>query len=214
MRIVKQIRINDEPWTAVDTGKRTATLVYQGPKYLYLEYDSTTDKVLQLTHIAESTPDLAGALEKLTPIEGRSIVEINAETSTTAASYFWDHYELIVTDYVENLENGETYTYAYSSPSPKLGEIFDFYKMTWGLETGDFDEYKFMLPPVSESEMTESINSILAKVQESLANNTSLSASDKTSIEAYIVAMNKFKADMAAGVESWKMAFPICSIPY
>ena len=214
MRIVKQIRINDEPWSAADTGKRTATLVYQGPKYLYLEYDSTTDKVLQLTHIAESTPDLAGALEKLTPIEGRSIVEINAETSTTAACYFWDHYELIVTDYVEQLENGETYTYAYSSPSPKLGEIFDFYKMTWGLETGDFDEYKFMVPPVSESEMTESINSILAKVQESLANNTSLSARDKTSIEAYIVAMNKFKADMAAGVESWKMAFPICSIPY
>jgi len=214
MRIVKQIRINDEPWSAADTGKRTATLIYQGPTYLYLEYDGATDKVLQLTHISESAPDLAGALEKLTPIEGRSIVEINAETSTTAACYFLDRYELIVTDYVEKLENGETYTYAYSSPSPKLGEIFDFYKMTWGLETGDFDEYKFMVAPVSESEMTESINSILVKVQDSLANNTALSASDRTSIEAYIVALNKFKADMAAGVESYKMAFPICSIPY
>lgn len=214
MRIVKQIRINDEPWSAVDTGKRTATLIYQGPKYLYLEYDGATDKVLQLTHTAESAPDLAGALEKLTPVEGRTIVEINAETSTIAASYFWDHYELVVADYVENLENGETYTYAYSSPSPKLGEIFNFYKMTWGLETGDFDEYKFMVPPVSEAEMTESINSILGKVQDSLANNASLTAAERSTIEDYVVALNKFKSDMASGVESWKMAFPVCRIPY
>lgn len=214
MKIEKQIRINDEPWSAANTGKRTATLVYNGPKYLYLEYDSVTDKVLQPTHIAEFATDLAGALEKLTPIEGRSIVEINAEISIIAASYFWDNYELTVADYEENLENGETYTYAYTSPNVKLGEIFDFPKMTWGLETGDFDEYKFMLPPVSESEMTESIDLILGKVQDSLANSTVLSAADRNSIDIYIIAMNKFKADMASGVESWKMAFPICSVAY
>lgn len=214
MRIEKQIRINDEPWSAVDTGKRTATLIYQGPKYLYLEYDSVTDKVLQLTHISELEPDLAGALEKLTPIEGRSIVEVNAEISTIAASYFWDSYELIVADYVENLENGETYTYEYNSPNAKLGQIFDFYKMTWGLETGDYDEYKFMVAPVSEDEMIKSIDLILEKVRYSLAENTSLSAADRNSIDAYIVALNKFKTDMTAGVEHWKMAFPVCKVPY
>lgn len=214
MKVTKQIRINDEPWSAADTGKRTATLVYTGPKYLYLEYCGVTDKVLTLTHFTESSPDLAGALEKLTPIEGRSIVEINAETSTIAAAYFWDHYELIVADYVEKLENGETYTYAYSSPSPKLGEIFDFYKMTWGLETGDFDEYKFMLPACSESEMLESINTIIAKIQDSLANNTSLTDAERNSITVYIGELNKFKADMAAGVESYKMGFPICTVAY
>jgi hypothetical protein len=214
MRIEKQIRINDEPWGGVDTGKRSATLVYKGPKYVYLEYDAVTDKVQQLTHISESEPDMEGALEKLTPIEGRSIIEIDAVENIIAASYFWDIYELTVEDYVEQLENGETYTYTYSSPNGKLSEIFDFNKMTWDLENNDYDEYKFMVAPVTDAEMLVSVDMILEKVQDSLENNTSLSSTDREAIEVFEVALNKFKTDMALGVENWKMAFPICSVPY
>jgi hypothetical protein len=213
MNIEKKLYINDEPWVANCSNKRTATLKYQGPKYLYLEYDNTTNNIEALAHISEFESDMNGAFERCTPIEGREIIEINAEERLIVACHFWNVYTLSLENYVEELENGETYKYEYSEDT-NLGEIYDFNKMVWNKTLKDYDEYKFLIHPVSDSEMSESIDSILGKVQDALANNTSLTDEYKLEIQQYITTLNKFKLDMAAGVENWKMQFPICKIPY
>jgi hypothetical protein len=214
MRIEQQIRINDEPWVAEDNGIRTATLVYTGPRYIYLEYDTVTGKIQQLAHISESEPDIEGALEKLSPFEDRAMAEVDSRERIIVASHFWHGYELKVEDYVEELENGETYTYAYHSPDAKLGEIFDFNNMVWNQEKNDFAEYKFYANPVTQEDMIESIEMILEKVQDSLDTDTGITNETREIITAYKTALIKFKSDMALGVECWKMAFPICSVPY
>ncbi len=213
MRIEQQIRINDEPWVAEDNGIRTATLIYTGPRYIYLEYDTVTGKIQQLAHMSELESDMQGALERLSQFENRAMAEVDALEKIIVASQFWHGYQLKVEDYVEELENGETYTYAYHSPDAKLGEIFDFNNMIWDQEKNDFNEYKFYANPVTQENMLESIDMILGKVEESL-NNTNVTDQDKEIIAAYKTALIKFKTDMALGVECWKMAFPVCSVPY
>ena len=213
MRIEQQIRINDEPWVAEDNGIRTATLIYTGPRYIYLEYDTVTGKIQQLAHMSELESDMQGALARLSPFENRAMAEVDASEKLIVASHFWHGYQLKVEDYVEELENGETYTYAYHSPDAKLGEIFDFNNMSWDREKNDFNEYKFYSNPVTQESMLESIEMILEKVEESL-NNTNVTDQDKAIIATYKTALIKFKTDMALGVECWKMAFPVCSVPY
>lgn len=213
MRIEQQIRINDEPWVAEDNGVRTATLTYTGPRYIYLEYDTVTGKIQQLAHISESDSDMQGALERLSPFENRGMAEVDAFEKIIIASHFWHGYQLTVEDYVEELENGETYTYKYHSPDAKLGEIFDFNNMIWDQEKNDFSEYKFYSNPVTQEDMLKSIEMILEKVEESL-NSPTFTEQDKEVIATYKTALIKFRADMALGVECWKMAFPICSVPY
>jgi hypothetical protein len=213
MRIEQQIRINDEPWVAEDNGIRTATLIYTGPRYIYLEYDTVTGRIQQLAHMSELESDMQGALERLSQFENRAMAEVDAFEKIIVASQFWHGYQLKVEDYVEELENGETYTYAYHSPDAKLGEIFDFNNMIWDQEKNDFNEYKFYSNPVTQENMLESIEMILGKVEESL-NSTTSTDQDKEIIAAYKTALIKFKTDMALGVECWKMAFPICSVPY
>jgi hypothetical protein len=213
MRIEQQIRINDEPWVAEDNGVRTATLVYTGPRYVYLEYDTVTGRVQQLAHISESESDMEGALERLSQFEDRAMAEVDALERIIVAAHFWHGYQLQVANYVEELENGETYTYEYHSPDAKLGEIFDFNNMTWDQEKNDFNEYKFYANPVTQENMLESIEMILEKVEESLSN-TNISESDREIIAVYKTELIKFRTDMGLGVECWKMAFPVCSVPY
>jgi hypothetical protein len=213
MRIEQQIRINDEPWVAEDNGIRKATLIHTGPRYIYLEYDTVTGKIQQMMHLSESESDMETALSRMTPTENRAIAEVDALERIIVASHFWHGYQLKVEDYVEELENGETYTYKYHSPDAKLGEIFDFNNMVWNQEKNDFNEYKFYANPVTEEDMLKSIEMILVKVQASL-DGTDISDQDKVTIAAYKTALIKFKTDMALGVESWKMAFPVCTVPY
>lgn len=213
MRIEQQIRINDEPWVAEDNGVRTATLVYSGPRYIYLEYDTVTGRVQQLAHLSESESDMEGALERLSQFEDRAMAEVDAQERIIVASHFWHGYQLQVADYVEELENGETYTYQYHSPDAKLGEIFDFNNMTWDQEKNDFNEYKFYANPVTQENMLESIEMILEKVEESLSN-TNIPETDREIIATYKTELIKFRTDMGLGVECWKMAFPVCSVPY
>lgn len=213
MRIEQQIRINDEPWVPEDNGIRTATLVYNGPRYIYLEYDTVTGKVQQLAYISELESDMQGALERLSQFENRAMAEVDAVEKIIAASHFWHGYQLTVEDYIEELENGETYTYKYHSPDAKLGEIFDFNNMVWDQEKNDFSEYKFYSNPVTQEDMVKSIDMILEKVEDSLTS-TNITENDKEIIAEYKSALIKFKTDMALGVECWKMAFPVCSVPY
>jgi hypothetical protein len=213
MRIEQQIRINDEPWVAEDNGVRTATLVYTGPRYIYLEYDTVTGRIQQLAHLSESESDMETALERLSQFENRAMAEVDAFERIIVAAHFWQGYQLQVADYVEELENGETYTYAYHSPDAKLGEIFDFNNMVWDQEKNDFNEYKFYTNPVTQENMLESIEMILEKVEESLSN-TNIPESDREIIAVYKTELIKFRTDMGLGVECWKMAFPVCSVPY
>lgn len=212
MQIEKEYIINDEPWISTATGIRKINLVYKGPRYLYAEVDHL-NKVQVITHISDTVSDMAAALEKLTPIEGRSIVEIDAEQATLAASYFWSSYSFSLDDYVENLSNGQTYTYNYSDP-PLLTDIYDFNKMTFDKSKKDFTDYKFVVAPVSDSEMIASIDSLISKIELAKIENTLLTSSDLTELDRYIANLNQFKTDMSAGIEHWKMPFPICSIPY
>jgi len=212
MRIEKEYIINDEPWISTSTGKRKINLIYTGPQFLYAEVDNLSH-VLAITHICDSGPELQIAMEKLTPIEGRSIVQIDAAKSTLAASHFWNCYKFSIENYVENLPNGQTYTHTYSE-EPQLSEIYDFNKMDFDKNKADFVEYKFITAPVTDSVMLESIDTIISKVNLAKTENQSLTSENKVELDKYISDLNKFKSDMASGIPNWKMPFPTCSIPY
>lgn len=213
MKIRKEITINDEPLISQATGKRKAVINYDGPKYLYLELNSHTNKIEAVAHSAESVPDPAGAQERLTPIDGREIVELDAEDKTIAAAHFWSHHSVEVSDYTEVLENGETYEYKYDS-TPVVGEIFDFNNMRWNKAKNDFDEYKFILAPNSDAVINSSIDMLVEKVNKALVENTALTNEQKTEINQYINDLHTFKANTAKGIENWKMAFPACKVAY
>lgn len=213
MKIRQEIIINDEPLKKEATGKRKVFLNYEGPKYLYLELNNHTKKIEAVTHTAESIPDPAGAQERLTPIEGREIVEIDAETRIVAAAHFWSIHSLEIQNYEEVIETGETYTYNYDS-TPVVGEIFNFNNMVWNKEKNDFEEYKFILAPVDNNEMAKSVDMIVEKVGKALVENKALTDEQRNIINTYVSDLHKYKENLNKGVENWKMAFPICTIPY
>lgn len=213
MRIKQEIIINDEPWIAEATGKRTATLTYNGPRYVYLEYDTERDEVMALAHISESTPDMEGALEKLTPLDTRIMLEIDAEERLIIAAHFWDIYTLEVEKYVEELADGSTYTYEYNE-TPKLGEIFSFHNIVWDAEKNDFETYPFVVSATTDKDMEESVNVITEKIKNALVENTALTDEEKSGLNDYLKKLAKFKKNLSSGIEHWKMEFPICNIPY
>jgi hypothetical protein len=212
MKIEKEIVINDEPLLPVSTGKRKARLTYTGPKYLYLEYDNVSKKIQVLMHTSE-TPELEQAKEKLTPIDGREVIVIDAEDKTIAATFFWSNYTLSVDQYTEELPNGEIYTYEYSQ-STTIGEIFNFLNMEWNVEKNDFNEYKFVIAGVTPSEMISSTDLLIEKINLALVENTTLTVENKLEIQEYADKLLKFKSDVESGIPHWKLAFPVCSIPY
>jgi len=212
MKFKQEITINDEPLFVESTGKRTATLTYNGPKFLYVEYDNISKKLLTVTHISES-PDMEEALNRLTPIEGREIVELSAEENIIAASYLWNVYTLEVENYEEVLEGGELYKYEYTG-EPKLGEIFDLHNMTWDKDKQDYEEYKFVLHSCTDEVILNSIEVIKEKVQTALVENTTLTDAEKEILENYITQLNVTKDKINSGIENWKVAFPTCEIGF
>lgn len=213
MKIEKEIVINDEPYVATTTGKRKVVLTYEGPRYLYVEWDRPTQKLLVVTHISESSPDMQGALPKLTPIEGREIVEIDAETNTIAAANLFGIHTIAVGDYVEKLENGETWTYQYPT-NAILSDVFNFNAMTWVKEKGDYNEYIYHLAPNTDDQMKESVNMIIEKVSLAVRENKDLSEEQLKIVNQYLVDLITYRDNLGKGVENWKMVFPICTIPY
>jgi hypothetical protein len=213
MRIEKEIIINDEPWKSKSTGVRKATLVYEGPRYLYLEYCRETDKLLMLTHSNEDL-DLETAKETITPDTNRIIVEIDAEKAPIAAAHFWANYNFLIDDYVEKLPNGKEWTYSYMEDA-RLGEVYDFLNMDWDVEKGDFKEYKYLTSIPTDNEIIESIDMILEKVNDSLENNKNLSEENKKIVEKYKEELIEYRKEIdTPEIDHWKLPFPFCPVPY
>lgn len=213
MRIEKELIINDEPWKSKSTGVRKAKLIYEGPRYLYLEYCLNTEKMLVMTHSNEDL-DLETAAEKITPETNRIIIEIDAEKAPIAAAHFWTDYKLLITDYVEKLPNGKEWTYKYME-NARLGEVFDFFNMDWDVEKNDFKEYKFLTSIPTDEEIMKSIDMILEKVNDSIENNKNLSEENKKEVIAYRDSLVEYRKEIdTPEIDHWKIEFPFCKVPY
>lgn len=212
MRIEKIIDINDEPFSATSTGKRKVKVLYNGPRYIYLEVDELST-VQAVMHSSENMPESHIASQKLTPIPGREVIELDADKTTIAACHFWNSYTLEVEDYSETLPNGKIYSFEYSD-QPLIGEIWDFNRMKWNSSKKDFDTYKFLECPVSQQQILESCDLIQSKVQIAVVENGTLTADQRSSLNDYIIQVNQFKADVNSGIKHWKLPFPVCDIPY
>lgn len=212
MRIEKVIDINDEPFSSEVTGKRQVKIIYNGPRYIYLEIDELS-RVQAVMHISENAPDEKTAMQKLSMIAGRQLCEVDAEKTLIAACHFWNSYTLEIDEYSETLSNGETYTHTYGG-QPNVYDVWDFNQMTWNAAKKDFDIYKFIESPVSQQVMIESCDILISKVQQAVVENGSLTAEEKSLLNDYVIQINQFKAKVHSGIKHYKLVFPACNIPY
>jgi len=208
MNKIHKFKINDEPLVEKSTGKREATLIYKGGRYVYAEVCTETGKIQAPVHTSDS-PEMEVALERLTQMDTRKIVVIDADENPLAAAIIEDsHYNLEIPNYVEELPNGEKFVYEYSD-TVKLNEIYDIINMKFDIEKNDF-EYKFLINDITDEDYLKSVDSQLEYIEDQLKEN------DYT--ESQLEEINEFKQKLSAikqsydgSIKHWKFPFPTCS---
>jgi hypothetical protein len=208
MNKVHTFKINDEPLVDKSTGIREATLVYKGGRYVYAEVCTETGKIQAPVHTSD-TPEMEVALDRLTQMETRKIIVIDANENPVAAAIIEDsHYDLKIPNYVEELPSGEQFIYEYSE-TVKLNEIYDVNNMKFNLEKNDF-EYKYVINDITDEAYIESIDSQLSYISDQLAENT-YSESQLAEIDEFKQKLLALKASYDGSVKHWKFPFPTCS---
>lgn len=213
MKIKYTFDINDEPHTSVSTGKRQATITYTGPRFLYVEVCSELEKALVVVHSTDSEPDLDTALERLSAIDSRSIIEIDGSQQPLVASIISGFYSLEIPDYEEELPNGTVYKHAHCD-TPDISEIFNIHSMKFDIEKKDFVEYLYHVIPTTKDDMVVAVEMILEKVEAALADPL------KGFTDEEVAALNTYKDQLNAYItdiethDHWKIDFPFCSTPY
>lgn len=209
MNKVHKFTINDEPFVDVSTGKRQATLVYKGGRYVYAEICTETGKIQAPVHTSDE-PEMETALERLTLMDTRKIIEIDANINPIAAAIILDSfYTLEIPNYEEVLPSGQTYTHEYSDTA-KLGDIYKITDLIFDLEKNDFD-YTYDINNVSDQDFVQSIDAQLEYIQQQLTENT-YSDAQMNEIDAFKQELLDLKAAYDGSVKHWKVGFPSCSV--
>lgn len=209
MKLTKTITINDEPLVSTSTGLRTAELTYTGKRYVYVEADKDTHKIMAMVHMSDE-PEMEIALERLTQDDSRVIIEIDAIEKTIAACLISDDYELAVDNYSETLPDGTVWEYNYGD-KPNLKEIYDYFNMEFDAETGDFVEYKFDENDISDDDFLNTIDSNIAWIDECIETNT-YTESNLAQIQEHRQKLVDLKESYDGTVKHWKFEFPTCSV--
>jgi hypothetical protein len=208
MNKVYKFKINDEPFVNTSTGKREATLIYKGSRYVYAEVCTETGKIQAPVHMSETT-DLETAQERRTVMDTRVIVEIDADENPIAAAIILDSfYHIEIPTYIEELPDGTTYTYNYPDTC-KFNEVYDVINMTFDVEKNDFN-YQFNSATVSDEQFIESIDAQLIHIEDCLKEN-SYTESQLTAIEEFKQKLLNLKESYDGSVKHWKFEFPTCS---
>lgn len=202
--------INDEPLVATATEKRQATITYDGPRYLYVEYCSDECCVMAPVHQSEE-PELEVAEERRTIDECRSIIEIDARDNVfTVCAFMPTMYKLSIPDYTETLPDGTEYTYEYND-DPTLDDIYDMKNMKFDPETKDFKEWLYDINDISDEEFIQSIDDAIASANDDI-NDGFVDESDLPKMAAHITELEQLKEDYTTGiygpVPHWKLGFP------
>lgn len=198
--------INDEPLVATATEKRQATIAYEGPRYLYVEYCTDECHVTAPVHWSDE-PELEVAEERRTIDDCRVIIELDAEDSIFPICAFMPTlYKLSIPNYTETLLDGSTYTYEYSD-DPSLDDIYDLKNMKFDPEAKDFAEWLYDINEISDDEFIESIDAALTSVQDDI-DEGAFDPEDMTKVNAYIAELNALKESYDGSIKHWKLQFP------
>lgn len=210
MNKVHTFNINDEPFVNVSTGKRQATLIYKGPRYVYAELDIELEKIQAPVHASEE-PELEAAEERLTIDPTRKIICIDADENPIAAAIIWGSscYTLGIPTYKETLPDGNEYVYDYGE-EPHLDDIFDIKNMIFIDEKNDFD-YTYDINNVTDEDFIESVENVLTYIEDQLKQN-SYSESQMTEINEFKSKLVAIKESYDGSVKHWKFEFPTCSV--
>jgi hypothetical protein len=200
--------INDEPLIDKSTGLRTATLIYKGGRFVYAEVCTETGKIQAPVHTSDE-PEMQVALERLTLMDTRKIIVIDADVNPVAAAIIEDcHYSLEIPNYVEDLPNGKQFVYEYSD-AVKLGEIYDIPNMAFDLEKNDFN-YRYMINDITDEEYIQSIDAQLTFIDDQLLEN-SYTDSQMVKINDFKQSLLDLKSTYDGSIKHWKIQFPTCS---
>lgn len=168
MKKVFTININNEPLIQTSTGKRQATIIYTGKRYVYTEVCMLINKTYALVHASDTNTeeDEQIAHERLTQEEGRVIMLIDAEENPITACIITDQYTMTVDNYVEELPNGTTWTYDYPEDTG-LRDVFDIINATFDPETKNYS-YNYIDFGSSTAEFIASIDGMIKVVDDAV----------------------------------------------
>lgn len=202
--------INDEPLVATATEQRQATITYEGPRYLYVEYCSEEQTVTAPVHMSDE-PEMEAAEERRTQLDCRSIIEIDAQNDGifTHCVYMPTMYRLSIPDYTETLPNGDEYTYEYPD-DPSLDDIYDLKNMTFDPETKDFI-WIYDVNDITEEEFIESIDDALSSINDDIDEGI-FDADDMVKVNEYKAALTEFKESYDGSIKHWKLEFPVLEL--
>lgn len=202
--------INDEPLSPTATEQRQATIKYDGPRYLYLEYCTDEECVMAPVHWSEE-PELEVAEERRTIDDCRVILELDAQDTVFPIAVMLNTtYKMTIDNYTETLPDGEVYTFEYPE-DPDLDSIYDIKNMRFNPETKDYDEWLYDVNDVTDEEFLESIDGALQSVNDDI-DEGEFTEEEMVAVNAYKAELNQLKIDYVTGiygpVPHWKLGFP------
>ena len=202
MRKFFDVILPDEPFKTETTLNKKVQCLYDGPRYLLIRVDNSTDHVVGSVTGSDS---LDGLNAESFNEEGHSFHVLDASANPFEAAYLtYSYTHPDIEPFEEVLPNGEKWEYHYE---PKTGVLSHLFRAL-GLK---FNNGKFSMPErivhgTSREDFFTGVDGLVEGLTKSLSENDFL-PEEKKILEDYKVWLTGLEKEYA-GIDHWKIKFP------
>jgi hypothetical protein len=202
MRKFFTFKISDEPYKTTTNLNKTVDAIYIGPKFLALCVHMPSGEIRYVARSGETEADLEMSHLVDDDVETEFIV-LDASVNTFEAAYLTGNYEHNpIPDYVEQLPDGSTYTYAWSGG----GITQNYYGQDLFYRNGEFTTPRFREHAVTKESVYEGSKLVANRITQSLSDND-YTAEERAALEEYRDWLNNLETTYQ-NADHWKIPFP------
>lgn len=195
----------DEPYKNTIELNQVVNGIYDGPRYLAMRVEDSTQVVHNVVRFADSIELLE--LENLVE-EGHSFYLLDAAENPFEAAYLTSNYtHELIEDPTFDLPNGlGSWTYHYDDYTGGINQCFYGMTLKYNASNSSFSGPEYREHAITRESLFESAKIYSAEITKCLAEND-YSAEDRAKLEEHAAWLLTLE-DTYEGVDHWKIPFP------
>lgn len=204
------IPLADEPYLDTTAQNRTYTATYEGPRYVRVQYDSTTKYIEKEIFRADNLDEM-NSFDLYVREPGKSTAIIDATVHTFEAAYITRMYTngdvpLFTCDLgtLDDQDQMETWSYVWDQNTGMIAQ--QYFSLDMKFENGTFTRPRFRTHALTRQSFLDSMVLQANNITAALQNNENISAADRVKLETYVTWLQNIPTKYA-NVSHWKIPF-------
>ena len=202
MRKFFTFKISDEPYKTTTNLNKTVDAIYEGPKFLALCIDISTNEIKYIARSGETEEELQ-LTNLIDDDPNTEFIVLDASVKTFEAAYLTGYYTHDpIPDHIETLPTGETWTYTFSGGCITQ----NYFGQDMFYVNGEFTTPRFREHAITRETMFSGIQNTINMINSSLANND-YKPEEQQAIEEYKSWLSNLETTYP-NIDHWKLPFP------